>query len=244
MTSFIDVSAGREHMRLAYAECNALSTSTDGTYVTYEETTYVQKNLTLVNVRGRRKGEYNVSNGNHVSALWRRLWRGVHQPANRRAVSALRAAYRTNSGGAEEMKLAETESDFQRRVMDTARLFGWRRVHIRPARTDRGWRTPYEGDSGLPDLVLAKCGRVILVELKSDAGKPSLDQLAWLDAAGPNGYLWAPRDWDRVLAVLGAIREPNTRRPASPPADVAAESAPMGVTRTYGDPGAFGGDAA
>jgi len=102
---------------------------------------------------------------------------------------------------------AMPEAAFQTRVMDTAQLFGWRRVHIRPARTDRGWRTAYEGDPGLPDLVLARDGRVILVELKSDTGKPTLDQQAWLNAAGPNGYLWAPGDWPRVLQVLGQVHE-------------------------------------
>lgn len=57
--------------------------------------------LTLVNVRARRKGEYNVGNGYNLSGVWRRLWRGVHQPANRRGVPALRATHRTNSEGEE-----------------------------------------------------------------------------------------------------------------------------------------------
>lgn len=95
-----------------------------------------------------------------------------------------------------------SEANFQRRVMDFAKLCGWRCVHLRPARTEHGWRTAYEGDPGLPDLVLARRGRVLLVELKSDSGKPTLDQTAWLLAAGFNGHLWAPRDWAAVLEAL------------------------------------------
>lgn len=96
-----------------------------------------------------------------------------------------------------------TEADFQRRIIDLARLRGWRVVHIRPAWVRSGRMvTPYEGDPGLPDLVLARRGRVLLAELKSDRGKPTLDQQAWLAAAGDNGHLWAPANWDTVLEVL------------------------------------------
>lgn len=97
------------------------------------------------------------------------------------------------------------ESDFQTRVIDAAILYGWRVAHIRPARTAKGWRTPYIGHIGLPDLIMARGGRVIVAELKSDTGKPTLDQRAWIDAAGTCGYLWRPRDWEQVLRVLGGI---------------------------------------
>ncbi|WP_330186015.1 VRR-NUC domain-containing protein (plasmid) [Nocardia sp. NBC_01503] len=86
-----------------------------------------------------------------------------------------------------------SEADFQRRVMDTAQRCGWIIVHTRPARTARGWVTPYEGDQGLPDLILARRGRVLLVELKSDKGRATAAQLRWLQEAGPNGRLWRPR---------------------------------------------------
>lgn len=77
-----------------------------------------------------------------------------------------------------------TETQLQQRVIDTAKVLGWRVAHIRPARTDKGWRTPYQGHAGLPDLILARGSRVLLVELKTDAGKVSLDQRSWLEAAG------------------------------------------------------------
>lgn len=99
-----------------------------------------------------------------------------------------------------------TEDDFKVRVMDTARHHGWLRHHSRPALTKQGWRTPLEGDPGLPDLVLARDDVVLLVELKSDTGYPTPMQRAWLAAAGPHARLWRPRDWDAALAELSTPR--------------------------------------
>lgn len=97
-----------------------------------------------------------------------------------------------------------SEADFQRRVMDTARLAGFRVAHFRPAMTQRGrWVTPMAGDTGFPDLVLAKAGLVLCAELKTDTGKPSAQQLAWLEQLGDHGRLWRPSDWAQVLSDLG-----------------------------------------
>ena len=96
-----------------------------------------------------------------------------------------------------------SEDAWKARVMDAAKLHGWRRVHIRNVHTGGGrWRVPYEGDGGLPDLVLARGGRVLLVELKTDKGGFRPGQEEWLAAAGEHGHLWRPSDWDRVLEVL------------------------------------------
>lgn len=96
-----------------------------------------------------------------------------------------------------------SEDDFQQRVMDTARLCGWKVTHFRPVKLPSGrWATPLQGDAGLPDLVLARDGVVLLAELKSDTGKPTAEQAQWLAAAGPHGRLWAPRDWPAVEAEL------------------------------------------
>lgn len=69
-------------------------------------------------------------------------------------------------------------------------------------RTGKRMMTPYTGDSGLPDLILARRGTVLLIEVKSEIGKPTLDQQAWVNAAGPNGYVTHPSDWPRLLKVL------------------------------------------
>jgi hypothetical protein len=95
-----------------------------------------------------------------------------------------------------------TEDDYLRRVLDTATIHGWRVAHFRPAKTAKGWRTPMQGHPGLPDLVLARNGRVILAELKSDRGRPTVDQVAWLAALGDHGRLWRPKEWTAVLSEL------------------------------------------
>src|SRR6266702_2186844 len=95
------------------------------------------------------------------------------------------------------------EKEFTRTVIATARSYRWKVVHIRPALTSDGkWKTPYEGDSGLPDLILARNGRVLLVELKSAAGKATADQRAWLQEAGSNGRLWRRQHWEQIFAEL------------------------------------------
>lgn len=86
-----------------------------------------------------------------------------------------------------------TEADLQRTVIEAAQWNGWKVVHIRASEISKGrWSVPYEGDKGLPDLILAKGGRVLLAELKSASGKPTKDQVAWLDEAGDHGRLWYP----------------------------------------------------
>lgn len=88
-------------------------------------------------------------------------------------------------------------------VIDYAMWHKWRVCHVRPAQTEKGWRTPYEGHSGLPDLILARCGVVLLVELKSDTGRaPTPDQVLWINAAGQFGYVWRPRDRPIVEKIL------------------------------------------
>jgi hypothetical protein len=45
---------------------------------------------------------------------------------------------------------------------------------------------------------------VLIRELKSDRGRLAAEQQAWLDALGPLGGVWRPRDRDLVLATLTA----------------------------------------
>lgn len=99
------------------------------------------------------------------------------------------------------------ESDLLRRVLDTARLYGWRCAHYRPARTEQGWRTPMQGDRGCPDLILARDGQVLLAELKTQTGKLGPGQDEWLRHAGAHGRLWRPDDWPAIGSEL-ALRTP------------------------------------
>jgi hypothetical protein len=105
-----------------------------------------------------------------------------------------------------------TEDQFQKRVIETAKLYGWKVSHFRAALTRSGrWATPVQGHKGFPDLVLARAGRIIVAELKTDKGRVSPEQKEWLAALGEYGRLWRPRDWDSVLAELSpAVPERRT----------------------------------
>ena len=68
----------------------------------------------------------------------------------------------------------------------------------------KGWLVSYnpdsrkvKGDPGVPDLILARRGKIIAVELKSYAGRVRLGQRDWIDALGENVYLVKPAtlDW-------------------------------------------------
>jgi VRR-NUC domain-containing protein len=98
-----------------------------------------------------------------------------------------------------------SEAELQDAVIDLAHLLGWQVAHFRPARTDRGWRTPVAADgAGFPDCVLVR-DRVVYAELKSSKGALSVAQRRWLDSldrAGAEVYIWRPADW-----TSGAIEQ-------------------------------------
>lgn len=103
-----------------------------------------------------------------------------------------------------------SETAFQQRIIGYAHLRQWLVMHTRPAKTEKGWRTPIIGDPGFPDLVLARQGFVWFWEVKSATGKASPAQDKWLDALGralPNqrcerSRVVRPSDWDWIQEVL------------------------------------------
>lgn len=102
--------------------------------------------------------------------------------------------------------MKQRENDFQSQVMALAKLCGWLVVHFKTVCVNRGGRrsyeTPYDGDGGFPDLVIARRGVVLHVELKTDTGRLSQDQKHWLEAMGDSGRVWRPRDWDEIEKEL------------------------------------------
>jgi hypothetical protein len=97
-----------------------------------------------------------------------------------------------------------SEADLQQRIIDYARLRAWHVMHTRPAKTDKGWRTPITGDVGFPDLVLARRGVVWFFEVKSTKGRATADQDGWLYALGgpEHARVVRPSDWDWIQEVL------------------------------------------
>lgn len=99
------------------------------------------------------------------------------------------------------------EAAFQRRVVDAAKLYGWRCCHTRKAMVRAGQVATPTSVPGWPDLVLwhETHAVVLFVELKADKGYLSAQQrdvLASLSNAGASIAIWRPRDWPHVLAVL------------------------------------------
>lgn len=78
---------------------------------------------------------------------------------------------------------AVSEAQFQQVVVAYARSCGWLVHHTRPAQNSKGqWSTPIQGHPGFPDLVLARDGELLLLELKSEKGRLSRAQKPWLEA--------------------------------------------------------------
>jgi len=89
------------------------------------------------------------------------------------------------------------EKPFMAQVIKLARLRNWLVYHTHDSRRSA---------SGFPDLVLCRPPRLIFAELKSEKGKPTMEQVAWLDAlsgCGVEVFCWRPSDLERVAWILG-----------------------------------------
>jgi hypothetical protein len=96
-----------------------------------------------------------------------------------------------------------TEARLQQMVIDLARWAGFLHYHTVDSRKSR---------PGFPDLVLvhATTGRLVIAELKSDTGRVTDAQQAWLSHLGKRHevHLWRPADWES-----GEIRQVLTTEP-------------------------------
>ncbi len=89
-----------------------------------------------------------------------------------------------------------TEAAFQKMVITLARLCGWRVYHTYDSRRSQ---------AGFPDLVLIRGQLLLFVELKTDTGRVTAEQKAWLAAlaeAGQDVWVWRPADWPAIEAIL------------------------------------------
>jgi hypothetical protein len=103
------------------------------------------------------------------------------------------------------------EKDFQATVVAAAEQLGWRAFHTYDSR---------RSEPGFPDLVLVR-ERVVFVELKTERGRVSAEQAAWVAAlceAGAECHVWRPGDWKpliRVLTTGGRQRAHGKRKAAA-----------------------------
>jgi len=118
-----------------------------------------------------------------------------------------------------------TEKQFQRSVIDMARIAGWLAYHTYDSR---------RSEPGFPDLVLVKPPRLIFAELKSEKGRLTPAQRRWLarlrECRGIEVYLWRPRDWNSIVETLA-------RAPVIPPyrgVGTGSDSEPVPTDRPEG----------
>lgn len=98
--------------------------------------------------------------------------------------------------------LTMTEEQLTSTVVQLAQFHGWKVVHFRPARLGDRWVTAVQGDIGSPDIILARRGVVLLVELKTERGRLTPQQKQWAKEIGEQYRLWRPRDLDRIREEL------------------------------------------
>ena len=106
-----------------------------------------------------------------------------------------------------------TGLDLQRQIKDLGAMLGWLHMHVRPAQTAAGWRTPVSGQlgKGWPDLVLVNPmrRRTLAVEVKREFEDVSPDQVyvhTMLREAGWTVLVWRPSDMSE-----GRIQEELSR---------------------------------
>jgi len=95
---------------------------------------------------------------------------------------------------------AITERQFQdNQVIRLAEMLGYIVYHTHDSR---------RSNAGFPDLVMVhpdQPGRVIIAELKRVGGRPTDEQVIWLSLLNGGrieSYLWDPRDYSEIEAVL------------------------------------------
>lgn len=107
---------------------------------------------------------------------------------------------KTNTMTADQYQGTQTEAQFMRTVRDAAHQLGWVTAHF-PAML--------ANPAGFPDLLLFRDGRVLVAELKTDAGKLGPKQWEWigtLAGAGIDVRIWRPEDWSEIEQTLKGDR--------------------------------------
>jgi VRR-NUC domain len=90
-----------------------------------------------------------------------------------------------------------TEKQFQAQFLELAGWLGWLAYHDYDSR---------KNSPGFLDTVLAKRGRIIFAELKSEKGKLRPQQKIWYEilktCPGIEVYVWKPSQWDEIVETL------------------------------------------
>jgi hypothetical protein len=97
---------------------------------------------------------------------------------------------------------------FENQIIDLAHIHGWKVAHFPPVQIRPGvWITPIKADGkGFPDLLLAR-HKLVVAELKTGKGRPTVEQVEWLEAfkrTGVEAYIWHPDGMEEIQAVLAS----------------------------------------
>ena len=97
----------------------------------------------------------------------------------------------------DELDAAMTEKEWQAQVVKLAKDEGWMAYHTYDSR---------RSEAGWVDLVLVRGPMLLLLELKTESGKVTDAQQAWIDALKKVRIVHAdiarPRHWDDVRRAL------------------------------------------
>src|SRR5258705_9090381 len=86
--------------------------------------------------------------------------RRAQQATDRKVIQEARvegkaARHSAREHGRDPLAAAMSEEELLTAVLQLCRVLGLRTAHFRPARTEKGWRTPVSGDGkGFPDLII------------------------------------------------------------------------------------------
>jgi hypothetical protein len=106
-----------------------------------------------------------------------------------------------------------SEKDFQKQVLDLARLYGWKVAHFHDSRRQvkPGVFVGDKDAAGFPDLVLVRPPELLFMELKRELGKTTELQDEWLAslrACGLEAEVVRPSNWDWLRSRLGRGAKP------------------------------------
>lgn len=103
-----------------------------------------------------------------------------------------------------------TELACQATIVAAARMAGWLVHAERASLTQTGrWATAIQGDRGWPDIVLARAGVLLMVELKRAPNRVEPEQVKWHTALRLvpgviTGVLWVPDQQEQFIAAITA----------------------------------------
>ncbi len=100
------------------------------------------------------------------------------------------------NGGKEPSGSPLSEKAFMANVRSFAEAHGWLVYHTHDSR---------RSESGFPDLTMARNGRLVFAELKTEKGTTTVGQQKWIAClltANREVYVWRPSDWPEIERIL------------------------------------------